>query len=761
MKNWILVSILVTFFAGLSMAQNQANQNTETSIGTTVPSTPSTPLPTDSARAGEIPAPTPEPTPAVAETPAQKPAAKSQTKSSSTKTVFQDDRIKMNEKGKIQLDFVNAEISDLAQSIGELTKRNFIIDDKVRGTITIISPQPVTIDEAYSAFISALEVKGFAVTKVGQMHKIVPLREMNKMAIPTDVTSAAGGDDAFITRLIPVKNTRSSEIAKTLRTLLTKNGDMISYDPTNTLIVTDSVSNLRRLVRIVERLDEAGLEANINIIKLQYAPAVDTAEKIKKLFDMGGPTAAAAAAPDGGSLQYVSKIFPDERTNSLIIASSPEAFAKVSAFVKRLDSSLGNEAGSGRIHVHYLNYADSKELAATLAGVSASAAKKNTSTPAGGNRRNQTQQQPATPDASAPVVAGLLGGDVEIVADEQTNALIITASGNDYQSLVPVINKLDKRIPQAFVEAMILEVDVDKVTDVGVSGNFGNDIRNPESQVFGATTFGSLSSILLPASTDSLQGFVAGIRAPEINVPLGGGQSLAIPVFGGLFRALQTSGIVNVLSTPNILTRDNKEAEIVVGSKVPFISSSGRDINNQPLNQIQREDVALTLRVKPQINSSDELTMDIFQEIQDIIANSDIFGPTTSKRSAKTTVLVKNGQTVTIGGLISDRISNSKSKVPLLGDIPLIGWLFRSSNSQKKRMSLLMYLTPTIIRSPEDLENITLQKNYERKEFMRKNRADEHPAINNYGLNRELKAPANRTPPDSPTSGFLSDEDKK
>lgn len=168
------------------------------------------------------------------------------------------------------------------QSIGELTKRNFIIDDKVRGTITIISPQPVTIDEAYSAFISALEVKGFAVTKVGQMHKIVPLREMNKMAIPTDVTSAAG-DDAFITRLIPVKNTRSSEIAKTLRTL-TKNGDMISYDPTNTLIVTDSVSNLRRLVRIVERLDEAGLEANINIIKLQYAPAVDTAEKSKNFL---------------------------------------------------------------------------------------------------------------------------------------------------------------------------------------------------------------------------------------------------------------------------------------------------------------------------------------------------------------------------------------------------------------------------------------------------------------------------------------------
>jgi len=752
MKYWVIALALISTVPSTGFAQ------TETSIGTTVPNPEATPETTRE----PIPAPTVSTPPVGQPTSVSKPVPPSEPKksSSSTKTMFQDDRIKMNEKGKIQLDFVNAEISDLAQSIGELTKRNFIIDDKVRGTITIISPQPVTVDEAYSAFISALEVKGFAVTKVGQMHKIVPLREMNKMAIPTDVSTTAGGDDAFVTRLIPVKNTRSSEIAKTLRNLLTKNGDMISYDPTNTLIITDSVSNLRRLIRIIERLDQSGLEANINIIKLQYSPAVDTAEKVKKVFDLGASGAGVPNAEGGSGVQYVSKIIPDERTNSLIVASSQEAFERIAAFVKRLDSTLGDQASSGRIHVHYLNYADSKELAATLAGVSASASKKNNpGSSSSGNRRNQPQQQTqAAEGSSAPVVAGLLGGDVEIVADEQTNALIITASGNDYQSLVPVINKLDKRIPQAFVEAMILEVDVDKVTDVGVAGNFGNDIRDPRSQVFGATTFGSTSSILLPATTDALQGFVGGIRAPSISVPLGGGQTLDIPVFGGLFKALQTSGIVNVLSTPNILTRDNKEAEIIVGSKVPFVTTSGRDINNLPINQVQREDVALTLRVKPQINSSDELTMDIFQEIQDIISNSDINGPTTSKRSAKTTVLVKNGQTVTIGGLISDRVSSSKSKVPLLGDIPLIGWLFRSSKNEKKRMSLLMYLTPNIIRSPEDLETMSLQKNYERKEFMRKNRADEHPGINNYGLNRELKAPSNPTPPDSPTSGFLSDQ---
>ena len=393
MKNWVFTITWMTF-AGFALAQDANNRGSE-------PPVDNTPPPVQEAQeTPEVATPSTTEKPLNTAKPVQ-PTSTTPKKDASTKTVFQDDRIKMNEKGKLQLDFVNTEISDLAQSIGELTKRNFIIDDKVRGTITIISPQPVTVDEAYAAFISALEVKGFAVTKVGQMHKIVPLREMNKLAIPTDVSSTVGGGDAFITRLIPVKNTRSSEIAKTLRNLLTKNGDMISYDPTNTLIITDSVSNLRRLNRIIDRLDQSGLEANINIIKLQYSPAVDTAEKVKKIFDLGASGAGVPNAEGGSGVQYVSKIIPDERTNSLIIASSQEAFEKISAFVKRLDSSVGDQAGSGRIHVHYLNYADSKELASTLAGVSANASKKNS------NKKVATQQTPDS--ASAPVVAGLLG----------------------------------------------------------------------------------------------------------------------------------------------------------------------------------------------------------------------------------------------------------------------------------------------------------------------------------------------------------------
>jgi general secretion pathway protein D len=323
-----------------------------------------------------------------------------------------------------------------------------------------------------------------------------------------------------------------------------------------------------------------------------------------------------------------------------------------------------------------------------------------------------------------------------------------------------VINRLDIRRPQAFVEAMIMEVDIDKASDLGVAANGGQLFgSNDENVVFGATTFGSTSSIALPVT--GAEGLLLGIQGESISIPIGGGETIDVPTFGSVFRALQTDGTINVLSTPTILTRDNMEAEIIVGQVVPFVTTSGRDVNNQPINQIQRENVALTLRVTPQINASNELTMDIFQEIQDLVPgpNIELFGPTTSTRSAKTTVLVKDGQTVSIGGLISDRISTSNSKVPILGDAPLIGWLFRNRSNQKKRLSLMMFLTPHIIRTPEDLEDMTVRKNIQRRKFLEKNRMDDHPAMEKYGLNRSFRAnDADQvTPANSPSADFLEE----
>ncbi|MCB1198488.1 MAG: type II secretion system secretin GspD [Deltaproteobacteria bacterium] len=664
-----------------------------------------------------------------------------------------NEKVKVTEKGMVHLDFVNTEVAEIAKTMGELTERNFIIDDKVRGKITIISPKAVSVAEAYQAFISALEVKNFTVVKVGKMHKIIPLKDTKKLPLDVDVAYPSGGGDEFVTRLIPIKYTKASALQKDLRNLISRNGDMFSYDPTNTLILTDSVVNIRRVLRIIQKLDQQGFEESIHVIKLAYAPAADTAQKIEELFNLNQKTAAkqannAAPVTDDVS-NYISKIIPDERTNSLIIAANDEGISKIREFVQKIDQSLEDQISSGRIHVHYLQYADAVELATTLSGVSSNLSAKSVEAQRNNKRTNNS--------ANNQQKASMLGGEVEIVADEHTNSLIITASPADYSTLVPVINRLDIRRPQAFVEAMIMEVDIDKASEVGVAANGAKDFSNGNSVVFGGTSFGDLSSIALPVTS---QGLLFGVQGESLSVPIGGGSSLDIPIFGSVFRALQTDGTINVLSTPNILTRDNMEAEIIVGRVVPFITTSGRDVNNQPINQIQRENVALTLRVTPQINASDELTMDIFQEIQDLIPGPDInvFGPTTSTRSAKTTVLVKDGQTVTIGGLISDRIETSNSKIPILGDAPLIGWLFRNRGKTKTRQSLVMFLTPHIIRTPSDLEDMTIKKNMERRNYLEKNRVEDHPGIKKYTLNKDFRSKTEAVPQDSPTAGFLSDE---
>jgi len=663
----------------------------------------------------------------------------------------QNKNIKIDDKGLVNLDFVNTEIAEIAKTMGELTQRNFIIDDKVRGKVTIISPRAVSVAEAYQAFISALEVKGFTVVKVNKMHKILQLKNVKKLPIEVDVRYPQGGGDAFVTRLIPIKYTQASSLQKSLRNLLSTNGDIFSYDPTNTLIVTDSVVNIRRLLRIIQKLDQQGFQESIHVLELKYATAADTAQKIRELFNLkeskGGakpPVNLPGGVADDAS-NFISKIIPDERTNSLIISANEEGMVRIRSFVDQIDKTLEDQINSGRIHVHYLQYADAVELAATLGGVSSSLASKS--------------KRSSSPTGSASSKASMLGGDVEIVADEHTNSLIITASPSDYQSLVPVIGRLDIRRPQAFVEAMIMEVNLSKVSEIGVGTNAitNTGIKGYDTNVFGGTSLGDVSSIGFPTT---LSGLLLGVQGKTVSVPIGNGSNIDIPIFGGMFRALQTDGTINVLSTPNILTQDNTEAEIVVGKVIPFISSSGRDVNNQPINQIQRENVALTLRVTPQINSSDELTMDIFQEIQDVDQNGATdFGPTTSTRSAKTTVLIKDGQTVTIGGLISDKVEVTNSKVPILGDAPLIGWLFRNRSKTKTKQSLVMFLTPHIIRTPQDLEDMTIEKNLQRQRFLESNRIKEHPGIKKYKLNKDLRSKRKNkrsaVPQDSPSAGFL------
>ena len=686
-------------------------------------------------------------------------------KPTSTSKTYQDAYVKKDVRGLVSLDFVNVEISEIVKSISEITRRNFIYDEKVRGKITLVSPKPVTVDEAYRAFISALEVKELTVLKIGGLYKIIPIRDMKTQPLASE--SATGSQDEFITRIIPVQHTNADEISKSLRGLVSKNGDLISYPATNSIILTDSIANIRRITDIIKKLDQKGFQESIQIIKLKYAPASDTAEKITRIFELNAPRNVVPNAQGNidNNSKVITKVIPDERTNSIIVVANAEGFRRIQELIDQVDRTFIEDTGKGRVHVHYLQYADATELAATLGGVTP--ARANTSTgrntsgngsifPQGGNAQQTPQVQPAARNTGG---GAQLGDDIKITADPFTNALIITASPTDYESLLPIIHKLDIRRPQAFVEAMILEVDINKASEIGIAGNGAGTIKG--AKVFGATTFGNNSSVFLPTAGDSLQGLALGVQGSTISIPLSGGENLTIPVFGGFFRALQTSGVVNVLSTPNILTQDNTEAEIVVGQVVPFITAQGRDVNNQPINQVQRENVAITLRLTPQINSSDELTLKIFQENQDLVASADsaTLGPTTSKRSAQTTVLVKDGQTITIGGLINDRILDSTSKVPILGDIPLIGWLFKSKSKSKRKTSLVILLTPHIIRYPEDMEKISIRKNQERMDFNKQNLVEEHPGLKQYKLDRDLHVPTTQkkfTPVESTPEVFAT-----
>ena len=651
--------------------------------------------------------------------------------------------------GLVNLDFQDADIKDLVKSISEITGKNFILDDRVRGKITIISPTPVTTKEAYEAFLSALEIKNYTVVPgSGRTLKIVPLREAKNSAITTISDMETPYGDTFITRLIPIRFISASEIANSLKSLVSPNGTISSYSPTNTLMVTDSASNIRRLMKIIGKLDKEGSIEGVEVIPLKYASAQEMSQKLLTLFPQqkdGSLLARALSARRGeqepAQAQSISRIIPDDRTNSLIVVANRQGLERLLDIVKRLDVEVKSQEGKGRIHVHYLEHADAAELAATLSSLSGGGGGRSASPKFSRGSSGISGGAPA-PTSQGAVSLDIFEGDIKIAPDIATNSLVITASGQDYDSLKSVISKLDIARPQVFVEALIMEVSMNKALDAGLATNSGTQVgssNNPTS-LFGATQFGDLSSLFLPSNPTALTGLAFGLRSKEISIPTGNGNSISIPIYGAIFRALQTNGTFNIISTPNILTTDNKEAEIVVGKVVPILTAQQQATTGASsiINQISREKVATTLKVTPQINESNFVTLDIYQEISEVESQSPTLGPTTSTRSAKTTVVVQDGQTVVIGGLIKDKVTNSVSKVPILGDIPLIGLLFRTTHADSDKINLMIFITPHIIHQPMDLQNVTVKQNEKRRLFNKQNKIEEHPGVKGYGLDKSV-----------------------
>ncbi len=672
----------------------------------------------------------------------------------------------------VSLDFHDVSLQDVVKSIAEITGRNFIIDEKVKGRITIVSPNPVTVEEAYQAFISALSMKKLAVVQVGKNFKIVSTRVGRGQAIPVESGDEGSFGDQLVTRIIPIQYISATEIRSALNRLVSRSGNIVAYGPTNSIIVTDAASNIRRLMKIIQKLDKQGFQESVEVIPLRFAQAEDVSEKLLMIFEKERPQRTRKRSTDVAQGKAVTSIIPDTRTNQLIVTATRKGLERILDLVGELDREVELGIEQGRIHVRYLRHADAEELAelltALLGGVTSGRKKKGagatprvsskSSSPfadfVSGSKEGDSKKESSTPSRSSSQRSstegsGVFESEVRIVADTSTNALVVSASPNDFRSLARVIKQLDVRRPQVFVEALIMEVNIKKLVNVGVSGHGVGAAGS--LGLLGATNFGEAgtlgaSELKNAGGLAGVKGLLLGALGKSFNIP---GTNLTVPAQGGMLNAFQENGAINVLSAPNILTTDNKKAEIHVGQTVQFPKITGVGANDQVMQGIEREKVGLTLAVTPQINEGDEVTMEIEQKIEEVddfnVSPEKI---TTSARSAQTTVVAQSGQTIVIGGLIKDRELNAVSKVPLLGDIPLLGYLFRQKSVSKQKINLMIFITPHVIHDPLDMTRVSVKKNNERRRFYKVHGVGENKALYDYDLDKGL----NLAPPARPIS---------
>ena len=663
----------------------------------------------------------------------------------------------IRKKARFNIYFDKVDIDKLVQTVSDATCRTFILPENIRGKISIIGPEngkvEVSADEFYAAFLASLDANGFAVYRQGKFQKIIEKQRAKNYPIPTFTGSDSPSvfADQMITKMFRLKYVESENTRTVLQQLVSPSGDVVSVPP-NGLIINDLASNLARLEKILAQLDLRPSGEEIRAFQIQHATASSIAEKIEKLFDTSSSSSQPSNRRPGGSNRpppppppstgspgeslapsTLTQLIPDDRTNKIIVVASPAALESIQAFIREIDIPV---AGEGSIHVYYLENATAEEIAQTLQVFAQTSVSSTPSSPQ--TRRASATSRPGASRASS--TTETFQGEVRISADKSTNSLVITANQADYRSLLKVIEKLDIRRRQVFVEAVIMEVSLDRSTEFGIQAHQGFSMDTSKGQAPGvvATSYakGMPPTIAGISSLASFGGFLAGLQGPTLNnIPALSNLGINLPAFGIILNALQSDSDVNVLSTPHLLTLDNEEAEIVVGENVPmqagyainpFGSTSTSSSNLSSLGflsgyggpQINRQDVQLKLTIKPHINDSDYIRLVINEQIEDITSIDPVLGPTTSKRIAKTTVVAKDQETVVIGGLMRDQTIENVSKVPFFGDIPILGHLFRNQTKTKRKTNLLMFLTPYIIRDSSDFRRILERKLKERQSFV-------------------------------------------
>ncbi|MCJ7500076.1 type II secretion system secretin GspD [bacterium] len=596
------------------------------------------------------------------------------------------------------VDFNDVEIRKVIETVSEITGKNFLVDDRVQGKVTVIGPKSLTSAELYQVFLSILNVKGFAVVPSGKINKVIPLANIAGYGVQMKVGKSEGiaGIDAYVTQIIPVEYTEAEELKNLLAPLIPKTDNITSYGPTNLLIVTTTESLLARINQIISMVDVPGAREEIRLIPVNYASVQDLAAKISQVLQSQSESAQPARrTPRGQQPPVVSsdaKIIADERTNTLIAIGDSQALDRIQELVSKLDVSIPQ--GAGKVRVYYLQNADAGELSSVLSGIPLADVVNLSETAPG---------QPAPQPAGRPQTKK---SDISIIADPATNALVITATPEEYEALIRVIEKLDIPREQVLVEVLIAEVSFTRTMELGVEWRIADDL-NGDAAVFAGSTYGELNQLVAnPAAHPS--GLVIGAIGETISFG-----DLEFPSLGALITALKTDSDINILSTPTIVTTDNKEAEIIVGQTVPFQTSQKFDSNNQPIYTFDYRDVGLTLRITPQINSSNYVKMDIFSKLEALVASSigtQELAPTTLKRQANTTVVVKDGNTVVIGGMIRDDKIEQVSSVPFFGSLPILGPLFRSQSTRSEKNNLLIFLTPHVISSSKQLQDLARER---------------------------------------------------
>ena len=618
----------------------------------------------------------------------------------------------------VYLNVQDQDITNVIKQISKATGKNFIIDDKVKGKVTILSEKMMTKEEAYQAFLSALEVAGFTVvTGPAGLIKIIALKDALGSPIPIHVDTTPY-TDSFITRLIKLQNISSVDMSNAIKGLISKEGNLFAYPATNTLIITDSGTNIDRLMKIIKELDQEGPQQVVEIIQIMYADAKQIADTVLNLFEVEKAKAPKAAPRRGESaleeVEEISKIIADERTNAVIVLASKRSIERIKDLIEKLDTEMmGGEVGS--VHVHYLKYANAEEMAATLNAVTSGG-----TVPIAASKPAAGGAAAAAKAPAGPTVATLEGG-ISIGADKTTNSLIITASPKDYQILVDeLISKLDIPRRQVYLEAIVMELTLRKGSAFGVSAYGGGG--NNSLLGFGQT-FGAASQLFDPTSFFSAGGLLGGVLGRDqitITVPVAGGgtQDITIPAFSAFLNAVQTYSDANVVSSPNLLTLDNEEASIDVKRKEYMQNTTVNPTGVSSVSFTPNE-AGLTLKITPQISEGSAVRLKIEHELSNFeTASTPTLPSPTRSRKISTTVVTMDGQTVVLGGLMEDQIGHSKRKIPILGDIPILGALFSQTESNKFKTNLLIFITPHVIKDPSDFAAITQMKINQRNKFI-------------------------------------------